>query len=94
MWTGGCSARPSSSPARSSCLARGAAEMAAEAGCNIARSVTKRVTMLVVGTQNRMKLKGYSKCSKHRKAEARIADGAEILILSETDFLNLMGLDL
>ena len=50
--------------------------------------------MLVVGAQNRMKLKGYSKCSKHRKAEARIADGAEILILSETDFLNLMGLDL
>ena len=71
-----------------------AAEMAAEAGCNIATSVTKRVTMLVVGTQNRMKLKGYSKSSKHRKAEARIADDAEIIILSETDFLNLMGLDL
>ena len=71
-----------------------AAEIAAEAGCNVVLSVTKRVTMVVVATQDRTRLKGYDKSSKHRKAEDRIADGADIQILSERDFLDLMGLDL
>ena len=52
----------------------------------------KNVTILVVGTQDRTKLKGYDKSAKHRKAEALMVDGEEILILSETDFLNLTGL--
>ena len=68
------------------------ADMAAEAGCNVAQSMSKKVTILVVGTQDRTKLKGYDKSAKHRKAEALMADGEEILILSETDFLNLTGL--
>lgn len=68
------------------------ADMAAEAGCNVAGSVSKKVTMLVVGTQDRTKLKGYDKSSKHRKAEELVSDGVEILILSETDFLDLMKL--
>ena len=70
------------------------ADMAAEAGCNVAQSMSEKVTILVVRTQDRTKLKGYDKSAKNRKAEALMADGEEILILSETDFLNLTGLGL
>ena len=52
--------------------------------------MTKKVTMVVVGTQNKILLKGYEKSGKHREAESRIAKGAEIQILSEEDFLDLM----
>ena len=50
--------------------------------------------MLVVGTQDKSKLKGYVKSSKHRKAEALIEKGLEIQILSESDFSELIGVDL
>lgn len=72
---------------------REAADMAAEAGCGVANSVSKKVTMLVVGTQDRSKLKGYEKSGKHRQAEGLIERGVDIQILSENDFLELMGLD-
>ena len=65
--------------------------MAAAAGCNVAENVSKKVTMLVVGTQDKTKLLGYDKSTKHRKAEALIAKGAEIEILSESDFLDLIA---
>ena len=71
-----------------------AADLAAEAGCGVVNSVSKKVTMLVVGTQDRYKLKGYEKSSKHRKVEALIENGAEIQILSESDFSELMGVEL
>ena len=70
-----------------------AAEMAAEAGCNVAEGISKKVTLLVVGIQDQKRLNGYSKSRKHRDAESLIADGAEIMVLSETDFLNLMELE-
>ena len=70
------------------------ADMAAEAGCGVANSVSKKVTMLVVGTQGRTKLKGYEKSNRHRKAEALIEKGVEIQIFSENDFSELMGVDL
>ena len=73
---------------------RAAADMAAEAGCNVASNVSKKVTMLVVGTQDRSKLKGYEKSTKHRKAEALIENGVEIQILSESDFSELVDVDL
>ena len=73
---------------------REAAEMAAEAGCSVADGLHKKVTMLVVGTQDKSKLKGYEKSSKHRKAEELIEKGADIQILSENDFSELMGVDL
>ena len=41
----------------------------------------------MVGTQDRSKLNGYEKSGKHRKAEVLIEKGAEIQILSESDFL-------
>jgi len=66
-----------------------AAKMAADLGCNVTNSVTKKTTMLVVGTQDDFKLAGYSKSSKHRKAEELITKGIEIRILSEDDFKSL-----
>ena len=72
---------------------REAADMAARVGCDVANSVTKRVTMLVVGTQDTSKLNGYEKSSKHRKTEALIEKGASIQILSEKDFSELMALN-
>ena len=71
-----------------------AADMAAGAGCGVADNVSKKVTMVVVGTQDKSKLKGYAKSGKHRKAEALIGKGVEIQILSESDFSELIGVDL
>ena len=65
--------------------------MASNAGCDIVNGVSKKVTLLVIGAQDSSKLNGYKKSSKHRKAEALIAKGQEIQILSETDFTNLLS---
>ena len=73
---------------------REAANMAAKARCNVATSVTKQVTMLVVGTQDKSKLPGYEKSNMHRKAETLIRKGIGIRILSESEFFDLMSLDL
>ena len=67
-----------------------AADMAAAAGCKVTTSVSKKITMLVVGTQDKSRLKGYEKSSKHRKAETLIEEGADIRILSQSDFRELM----
>ena len=56
-------------------------------------NVTKNVSLLVVGTQDRRKLNGYEKSGKHRKAEALIDKGMDIQILSESDFSELIGVD-
>ena len=71
---------------------REASERAAQAGCNVAGNASKKVTMLVVGTQNEIKLNGYEKSSKHRKVEALIGKGVGIDILSESDFYDLLGI--
>jgi DNA polymerase-3 subunit epsilon len=68
-----------------------AADLAADAGCDVAEGVTKATTLLVVGDQDIRKLAGHEKSSKHRKAEALIAKGQQIRILGEGDFLCLMG---
>ena len=73
---------------------REAADLAAKAGCAVVDSVTKKVTMLVIGTQDKKKMKGYEKSSKHRKAESLIEKGMDIQILSEKDFSDLMGFEL
>jgi DNA polymerase III subunit epsilon len=46
----------------------------------------------VVGDQDIVKLAGHEKSSKHRKAEALIADGQGIRILRETVFRRLAEL--
>ncbi|RZD23671.1 transposase [Pseudoalteromonas sp. MEBiC 03485] len=64
-----------------------AAELAAKAGCDVAKGVTKKTTMLVVGDQDLSVLAGHDKSSKHRKAEELIAKGQKINILTESDFM-------
>ena len=70
---------------------REAAALAADAGCDVASSVSHKVTLLVVGVQDLRRTKGKNKSSKHRKAEQLIQEGAEIAIVGEEDFLELVG---
>jgi DNA polymerase-3 subunit epsilon len=70
---------------------RDAADLAATMGCQVAASVTKDTTLLVVGDQDLRKLSGHEKSSKHRKAEELISKGQPIRILRETDFRLLVG---
>lgn len=69
---------------------RDAAAIASKIGFNVADSMSKKVTTLVVGIQDRDKLAGYDKSSKQRKAEALREDGHEITIISEGDFWALV----
>ncbi len=69
---------------------RTAAEAAAEAGCDVANSVSRKVSVLVVGTQDLRRTNGQSKSSKHRKAEKMIEEGWDISIIGEEDFLALV----
>ncbi len=71
---------------------RDAADIAAKVGCTVGPGVTKKTTILIVGTQDKDKLNGYEKSSKHRKAEELINKGVDIQILSESDFWNLVGI--
>ena len=67
-----------------------AAKMAASVGCDVAKSVTKKTTLLVVGDQDVKLLAGHKKSSKHRKAEELIQKGQPIRILAESDFRHLV----
>ena len=69
---------------------REAADLAAEAGCDVKSGVSKSTTLLVVGDQDVARLAGHSKSSKHRKAEALIEKGQAIRILRESDFKTLL----
>ncbi len=66
-----------------------AAKIAADLGCNVGNSVSKKTSILVVGTQDTSKLAGYEKSSKHRKVEELIQQGVPIKILSEKDFIEM-----
>jgi len=68
---------------------RDAGQLAAGLGCNVINSITKKTTILVVGTQDKSKLAGYEKSSKHRKAEELIKKGIDLKILSENDFVEM-----
>ncbi|WP_300433957.1 exonuclease domain-containing protein [Christiangramia sp.] len=68
-----------------------AGKMAAELGCNVTNSVSKKTTILIVGTQDNFKLNGYKKSSKHRKAEELLLQGIDLKIMSEDDFRNLVN---
>lgn len=71
---------------------REAADLAAAIGCQVAPSVTKKTTMLIVGDQDIKKLGGHEKSSKHRKAEELIEKGVPIRIFKESDFKELARL--
>ena len=68
-----------------------AIQKAEQAGCVVASSVSSRVSILVIGTQDKHRLKGMSKSTKHRRAEALSAEGHDIQIISERDFLELIN---
>ena len=68
-----------------------AADAASDAGCEVATSVTKHTTLLVVGDQDIRKLAGCEKSSKHRKAEELITQGQKIRIIGESDFNRLIA---
>jgi DNA polymerase III subunit epsilon len=68
---------------------REAAEMAAAVGCEVAPSVTRRTTLLVVGDLDVRTLAGHEKSAKHRKAQKLITEGVPIRIICETDFYEL-----
>lgn len=68
-----------------------AADLAAQAGCDVKDNVNKYVTLLVVGDQDIRKLAGREKSSKHRKAEDLIGKGQPIRILRETDFIRIVN---
>lgn len=72
---------------------REAADLAAKLGCDVASSVTKQTTLLVVGDQDVTKLAGKEKSSKHLKAEKLISAGQPIRVLRETDFQRLVGME-
>jgi DNA polymerase-3 subunit epsilon len=68
-----------------------AAKMAAAVGCDVADTVTKKTTILVVGDQDLRATRGQEKSSKHRKCEAMNASGARIRIVGESDFRLLVS---
>lgn len=64
-----------------------AADLAATAGCDVAASVTRKTTLLVVGDVDvRTLATGRTKTSKHRKAEQLALNGQPIQIIGESDF--------
>ncbi|KIC19744.1 exonuclease [Leisingera sp. ANG-DT] len=67
-----------------------AATRAAGAGITVKSSVSKKVTLLVVGDQDLTLLNGHEKSTKHRRADELIATGQEIRILGETEFMALI----
>lgn len=66
-----------------------AASLAAEAGCDVAVSVNKNTTLLIVGDQDVRQLAGHAKSKKHRKAEELMEKGQSIRILRESDFCSM-----
>lgn len=69
---------------------REAADLAAQAGCEVAPSVTQSTTLLIVGDTDIHKLAGHEKSIKQRKAERLIANGQSIRIIGESDFTRLV----
>ena len=71
-----------------------AADYAAALGCEVAASVNKTTTILVVGDQDIRRLAGHEKSSKHRKVEELITKGQPIRIIGESDFLRLVNVNI
>lgn len=71
---------------------RAAAELAAQAGCQILGTVSRKCTLLVVGASKeakRFRLRRY-KSAKHKRAEHLLKAGQDLQIISERDFHDLM----
>lgn len=69
-----------------------AAEMAAKMGCDVAQTVSKKVSLLVVGDQDLSRLSGQVKSAKHVKAEQLVEQGHSLRILTESDWVAFVAL--
>ena len=70
-----------------------AARLAADLGCDVAPSVSRRTTLLVVGDVDVRLLAGHGRSAKHRKAEELISQGISIRIIFKSGFKKLIALD-
>lgn len=68
------------------------ADIAARQGFHVKAGVSKNLNYLVVGTPDLTLLNGHDKSSKQRKSETLIAEGVDINILTEHDFLKMLKL--
>jgi DNA polymerase-3 subunit epsilon len=68
-----------------------AATFAAGAGITVRTSVSKKVTLLVVGDQDMTLLAGHDKSTKHQRAEELMEEGHEIKIVGESEFMTLVS---
>jgi len=68
-----------------------AATFAASAEITVQTSISKKVTLLVVGDQDMTLLAGHAKSTKHRRAEELMEQGHEIKIVGESEFMTLVG---
>ncbi len=68
-----------------------AERLATTAGAIVKQSVSRKTNILVVGIQNLEATKGSEKSMKHRRAEDLNADGCNIAIIGEAQFLALIG---
>lgn len=67
-------------------------EIAAKQGFHVKAGVSKKLDYLVVGTPDLALLNGHDKSSKQRKSEALIAEGVDINMITEHDFLKMIKL--
>ena len=67
-----------------------AAQLAAEAGCNVEPYVTRRTTIMVVGRQDIRQMGGRSLTSKQMHAATRVAEGQPIRMLDEASFVEML----
>ena len=63
-----------------------AAAMAAEIGIEVKKNVSNSITMLIVGIQDAQRVGESGKSGNQKDVEEKIAEGADIKILSEDDF--------
>ncbi|MEN3158299.1 exonuclease domain-containing protein [Alkalimonas sp. NCh-2] len=67
-----------------------AMQLAADAGCTIKQSFTKKTTILVVGSSDYRVTHPSGLSSKHRNAIKAAQEGQKVKIIDETDFYNLI----
>lgn len=67
-----------------------AAIIASQAGFNVKNSITKKTTYLVKGVQDLTKLNGKTISSKEEKAIEAINQGADMIIIGENEFFELI----
>ena len=73
------------------CSISGVSKKATSVGCDVVDGVSKKVTLLIKGIQDKSRLAGKELSNKEIKAQELISKGHNIRILSENDFLELVN---